>query len=60
MNSWTIVYEDGENVLTARATGKLSLDPAWVFVIDMTTTPPAIALAIPQQRVINVQLDSDD
>lgn len=54
MPSWTITYDDGEKVLTESASGKLSLDSAWAFVIDSSWSPPTIVLAVPQHRIISV------
>jgi hypothetical protein len=56
-NSWTIQYDDGENVQTASATGKLSLDTTWAFVLDTTAMSPVIVLAVPQHRIINVTIN---
>lgn len=59
MPSWTITYDDGENVQTASASGKLSLDANWVFVLDQSVQTPVIVLAVPQHRVIDVQINND-
>ena len=53
--SWTITYEDGEDVREETASGKLSLDPAWAFVIDTNRPSPAIVLAVPTERVIDIK-----
>ena len=59
MPSWTITYDDGENILTASSHGKLSLDANWAFVLDTSGASPIIVLAIPQHRVIDVKIDLD-
>lgn len=57
-NSWTILYDDGENIQQASATGKISLDANWVFILDTSVVPnPVIVLAVPQHRVIDVRID---
>lgn len=57
MPSWTITYDDGENVQTTTAGGKLSLDANWAFVLDTSGMSPVIVLAIPQHRVIEISVD---
>ena len=57
--SWTISYDDGENVKESSASGKLSLDSSWAFVIDTQMLPPAIVLAVPLHRVIDIMIDEE-
>lgn len=60
MPSWTVQYDDGENVQQATAAGKLSLDASWVFVLDTSGMSPVIVLAVPQHRVIDVQINDNE
>ena len=55
MASWTVTYEDGEDIHEKTAEGKLSLDATWAFVIDMERTQPVIVLAVPASRVIAIE-----
>ena len=55
MTMWTITYEDGEEIRQETASGKLSLDPTWSFIIDPTRNPPSIVLAVPAARVIDIK-----
>ena len=59
MPSWTIQYDDGEELRTSTAHGKLSLDSSWAFVLDTSGTSPIIVLAIPHHRIIDVKIDID-
>jgi len=56
-SSWTITYDDGENLKVTSASGKLSLDANWAFILDTQAAPPVIVLAVPQPRVIDIRLD---
>jgi len=58
--SWTITYDDGEAVQAKSASGKLSLDVSWAFILDAESIPPVIVLAVPRQRIIDIQLDFDE
>jgi hypothetical protein len=58
--SWTITYDDGDNFKTASASGKLSLDSSWAFILDAEAVPPVVVLAVPRHRVIDILLDEDD
>ena len=58
-NSWTITYDDGEEIKEATAGGKLSLDAAWAFIIDMDRPTSTIVLAVPQHRIIDIQENLD-
>lgn len=55
--SWTITYDDGQDVQNATASGKLSLDEAWAFVLDTSGITPVIVLAVPQHRIIDVKVN---
>ena len=56
--SWTITYDDGgEELQTASASGKLSLDSTWAFILDTSGNAPVIVLAVPQHRIIQVEVD---
>lgn len=54
-NMWTITYDDGAEVREETAGGKLSLDPAWAFIIDMDRPTSTIVLAVPQHRIIDIK-----
>jgi hypothetical protein len=57
-NSWTVTYDDGGDVRTTGATGKLSLDPTWLFIMGMDgSARQSIVLAVPSWRVIDVKND---
>lgn len=59
MNTWTVTYDDGGEVRTAVATGKLSLDSTWLFIMEPTgPTGPVIVFAVPSWRVIDVKEES--
>lgn len=55
MSTWTVTYDNGEEFLSVTASGKLSLDPTWMFIIDSNRPSPTIVLAIPAWRVISLQ-----
>jgi hypothetical protein len=58
--SWTIQFDDGERIVTESASGKLSLDSSWAFVLDTQSTPPTIVLAVPRDRIITVIINEDE
>jgi hypothetical protein len=55
MTQWTITYDDGEDFRQETASGKLSLDPAWAFIIDSQRANPNIVLAVPSSRIIDIK-----
>jgi len=55
MSTWTVTYDNGEDLESATASGKLSLDTGWMFVIDMARQTPAIVLAVPSWRVVTIR-----
>lgn len=55
MNTWTITYDDGEDLREETITGKLSLDQTWAFIMDTDRTPSAVILAVPAHRVIDIK-----
>ena len=55
--SWTIQYDDGENLQRQSASGKLSLDANWAFILDTSGMSPLIVLAIPQHRIVDIQIN---
>lgn len=56
MPTWTITYDDGEEVVSIDVSGKLSLDDSWVFALDQSGPTPLIRAAVPCHRVIEVRL----
>lgn len=54
MPTWSITYEDGDEIVTVEASGKLSLSDSWVFALDVPTS--IINTAIPCHRVVEVRL----
>lgn len=59
MTTWLITYDDGEELREETITGKLSLDPTWVFIMDTNRTPSVVILAIPAHRVIDIKEHSE-
>jgi hypothetical protein len=55
MSTWIVTYDDGDALLTAEVSGKLSLDVSWLFVIDPNRPQPTIVLAVPTARVVDVK-----
>ena len=57
MSTWTVEFDDGENLQTATASGKLSLDHTWMFIMDPNRPVSTIVLAIPARCVISIKED---
>jgi len=55
MATWTVTYDDGEEIRMETATGKLSLDPTWAFIIDTDRPVSTIVLAVPAKRVVDIK-----
>ena len=54
MGRWVITYEDGDEIQEETVSGKLTLNPGWVFVVAERPTP-SVVFAVPAHRVIDVR-----
>ncbi len=55
LDSWTVLYDDGEALQSSTISGRLSLDAAWAFVVGPERT---VVFAVPAHRVIDIRAAS--